>query len=142
MYNKKYCNTECCNNIRRVVKSILLTHVVAIPQFMYATDVWYAPVTHAARGARASGSVRATKQLESVQRIAVTVITGTLHTTATDVMEVHTNIPPVELLMHRVCHRAAIRLAALPDSHPLYKPVLTCMRQWAKHYLSPIHVLL
>ena len=25
MYNKKYCNTLCCNNIRRVVKSILLT---------------------------------------------------------------------------------------------------------------------
>ena len=59
-----------------------------------------------------------------------------------DVMEVHANIPPVELLMHRVCHRAVIRLAALPDSHPLYKPVLTCTHRWAKHHLSPIHVLL
>ena len=57
-------------------------------------------------------------------------------------MEAHANIPPVELLMHRVCHRAAIRLAALPDSHSLYKPVLTCTCQWAKHHLSPIHVLL
>ena len=25
MYNKKYCNTECCNSIRRVVEYILLT---------------------------------------------------------------------------------------------------------------------
>ena len=59
-----------------------------------------------------------------------------------DVMEVHTNLPLVELLMHRVCHRAVIRLAALPVSHPLHKPVHICARRRAKQHLSPIYLLL
>ena len=104
-------------------------YTVAVPRFTYAADVWYAPVTCEAPDARASGSVGATKRLESFQCMVVTAITGTLCTTVTDVMEVHANILPVELLMHRVCHRAAVRLAALPDTHPLHKPVLTCASQ-------------
>ena len=93
-----------------------LYHAVAIPQFTYAADVWYTPITRAAWGTRASGLVGATKCLESVQRIAVTAITGALRTTATDVMEAHANIPLIELLMllmHRVCHRAAVRLTKI-----------------------------
>ena len=119
-----------------------LYYAVAVPRFTYAADIWYAPVTRAVPDARASGSVGATKRLESIQCMAVTVITGTLRTMATDVMEAHANVLPVELLMHRVCHRAAVRLAALPDTHPLHKPVLTCTRRRAKHHLSPIHLLL
>ena len=61
---------------------------------------------------------------------------------ATDVMEAHTNLLPTELLMHRVCHRAAMQLASLPVSHPLYKPVSICACRWAKQHLSPIHLLL
>ena len=57
-------------------------------------------------------------------------------------MEAHVNILPVELLMHKICHWAAIRLATLPESHPLHKLVLICAHQWVKWHLSPIHVLL
>ena len=116
--------------------------VVAIPRFTYAADVWYAPVSHGAQGTRATGSVGATKWLESIQRIAITAISGALCTMATDVMEAHTNLPPVELLMHRFCHRATIRLATLPISHPLHKLVQICARRRAKWHLSPIHLLL
>ena len=103
-----------------------LYHAIVIPMFTYAGDMWHAPITCAMQGTKASGSVGVTKWLESIQCIAVTAITGALRTTATDVMEAHANIPPVKLLMHKVCHRAAIRLATLPESHPLHKPVLTC----------------
>ena len=119
-----------------------LYYAVAVPRFTYAADMWYAPITRATQGAKASGSVGVTKRLESVQCIAVTAITGALHTMATDVMEAHVNIPPVKMLMHKICHWAAIRLAALPESHPLHKPVLICTRRRAKRHLSPIHVLL
>ena len=115
---------------------------VAVPRFTYAADIWYAPVSRATPGAKATGSAGVTKRLESIQRIAVTAISGVLCTTATDVMEAHTNLPPVELLMHRICHRAAIRLAALPVTHPLHKPVQICARRQAKRHLSPIHLLL
>ena len=90
-----------------------LYHAVAIPRFTYAADVWYTPITHVAQGARASGLVRATTCLESVQCIAITAITGALHTMATDVMEAHANIPLIELLMHRVCHRATVHLTKI-----------------------------
>ena len=92
--------------------------------------------------AKATRSVGAMKRLASIQRIAITAISGVLRTTATDVMEAHTNVMPIELLMHKVCHRAAIRLATLPLSHPLHKSVQICVRQRAKCHLSPIHLLL
>ena len=47
---------------------------VAIPRFTYAADVWYAPVSHGAQSTRATRSVGAMKQLESIQHIAVTAI--------------------------------------------------------------------
>ena len=115
---------------------------VVIPRFTYVANVWYAPVTRPMQGTKATGSVGATKRLASIQCIAVTAISGALRSTATDVMEAHTNLPPVELLMHRVCHRAAIRLATLLVSHLLYKPVHICARRCTKWHLSPIHLLL
>ena len=105
---------------------------VAMPRFTDAADIWYVPVSCAMPGAKATGSARATKQLESIQRIAITTILGVLRTTAMDIMEVHTNLLLVELLMHRVCDRAVIRLAALPVSHLLHKPVHICARRQAK----------
>ena len=72
----------------------------------------------------------------------VTVITGVLCTMVTDIMEAHANILPIELLMHRVCYRATIRLTMVPDSHPLHKPMLTCACRPMKSHLSPIHTLL
>ena len=126
----------CCRFMRQ------LYYAVAVPRFTYAANIWYAPVTHAVPDARASGSVGATKRLESIQHMAVTAITGTLRTMAMDIMEAHANVLPVELLMHRVCHRAAVRLASLPDTHPLHKPVLACACRQEKCHLSPIHLLL
>ena len=91
--------------------------------FTYAADVWFEPVDRSLEGRKARGSVGVSHKLASVQHIATVAITGALHTTATDTMEAHANLWPMELLMHRICHRAAMRLAALPESHPLYKPV-------------------
>ena len=119
-----------------------LYYAVAVPRFTYTANIWYAPVTRAAPNARASSSVRATKRLESIQHMVVMAITGALHTMAMDVMEAHTNILLVELLMHKVCHRATVRLATLLDAHLLHKPVLTCARRQEKCHLLPIHLLL
>ena len=62
-------------------------------------------------------------KLTTVQHMATTAVTGVLHTSASDIMEVHANLMPIELLLNKVCHQAALRLAALPESHPLHKPV-------------------
>ena len=59
----------------------------------------------------------------SVQRIATLAITGAICSTASDIMEVHVNLALIELLLHKVCHQAALRLASLLEMHPLHKPV-------------------
>ena len=94
-----------------------------MPSFMYAANVWFELVDRSLEGWKARGSVGVSCKLTSVQHIATVAITGALRTTATDTMEAHANLWPMELLMHRICHRAAMWLTALPESHPLYKPV-------------------
>ena len=115
---------------------------VAIPKFTYAADVWYVPVMRGLQRAKATRSVGATKRLASIQHMAITTISGMLHTTAMDVMEAHANVMPIELLMHKVCHRAAIRLVTLLLSHLLHKLVQICVCWRVKCHLSPIHMLL
>ena len=73
--------------------------------------------------------------------MATTAITGALRTSASDVMEAHANLLPIELTMDRVCHWAALRLAALPESHPLFKPVRQSARRFLKRHRSPLHHL-
>ena len=71
----------------------------------------------------------------------MTVVTGALRTSTTDVMEVHANLPPTELLLHRICHRATLRLTALPDPHPLHKVVKQTTRRDIKCHRSSLHQL-
>ena len=119
-----------------------LYQAVAVPSFMYAADIWFKPVDRSLEGQKARGSVGVSRKLASVQRIATVAITGALRTTATDMMEAHANLWPMELLMHRICHRAAMWLAALPESHPLYQPVKITVRRDVKRHRSPLHQLL
>src|SRR6266481_8963449 len=71
----------------------------------------------------------------------MTVVTGALRTSTTDVMEVHANLIPTELLLHRICHRATLHLAALPDPHPLHKVVKQTACRDIKHHRSSLHQL-
>src|SRR6266481_10151072 len=81
-------------------------------------------------------------KLTSVQHIATTTITGALRTSATDTMELHANLFPVELLMQRVCHRVMLQLAALPETHPLYKFVRVSACRDVHRHRSTLHQLL
>jgi ribonuclease HI len=114
---------------------------VAIPKFSYAADVWYTPIHRPEGKKKARGSVSVVRKLTSLQRIATIAITGAMRTTATDTLEVHANIMPVELLLLNVCYRAALRMASLPESHPLHKPVRSCARRLVKRHPSPLHTL-
>lgn len=114
---------------------------VAIPKMLYGADVWYTPV-HKPTGYRNDqGSVGATRQLARVQRIAVLAITGALRSSPTDSLERHLGMLPLDLFMHKLCHRSAIRIATLPNTHPLYKVVRTCARHFVKKNRAPLHYL-
>ena len=110
-----------------------LYQAVAIPSFTYAADVWFTPVQRDGSG-RSSGSTGVARKLTTVQHMATTVVTGALRTTATDVMEAHANLLPVELMMNRICFRAVLCLAALPETHPLFKLVKQSSRRLIKRH--------
>ena len=115
---------------------------MVIPSFSYAADVWFMPIERPMGCKMARGLVGVARRLTSIQQIATMVITGALHTSTTDILEVHANLWPIELLMHWTCHRAVLWLAALPDTHLLHK-IVKAMACWdVKRHRSPLHLLL
>ncbi|KAF5374596.1 hypothetical protein D9615_008913 [Tricholomella constricta] len=92
-------------------------------------------------GKKRLGSIAVTRKLIPVQRRAAKLVTGSLSTTAGDVLDVHTNLLPVDLLYHKILQRAAVRLASLPDSHPLHGPVRNAAQRYVKRHRSPLHNL-
>lgn len=118
-----------------------LYNTVAIPAFTYAADVWYSGVSEMSKGSRRTGSVAVTKRLCPAQRSMAKQVTGALRTTAGDVLEVFANLLPIDLLFRKVLTRAALRLASLPQSHPLRGPVRNSVRSHVRRHRSPLHNL-
>jgi len=115
---------------------------VAIPKMTYGIDVWWTPVHKPPDKKRKVGSVGVTKELGKIQRMASLAITGALRSTATDVLDLHANLLPIELLLHRICYRAVTRIACLPDTHPLYNIARNCSDRLVKKHRSPLHNLI
>ena len=114
---------------------------VAIPKITYAADVWFTPL-HKPPGAKVQrGSVAAFNKLTKAQRVAAIAITGCLKTAATDYVEPHANLMPIDLRMKDLCFRAFTRLVSLKGKHPLVEVVRKATSRPAKHNLSPIDIL-
>jgi hypothetical protein len=86
-----------------------LYYGVAVARMLYAVDVWGSPSIKKGEGIH-MGTIR---KLESTQRRAATQVTGGLHTTPTNLLLAHVDMPPIKELIEAHCHRAATRLATL-----------------------------
>ncbi|KAI0665330.1 hypothetical protein C8Q78DRAFT_946757, partial [Trametes maxima] len=53
----------------------------------------------------------------------------------------HAGLPPVELRLNQAAHRATVRLASLPEVHPLFKPIRRCSSRYPRLHRSPLHEL-
>ena len=113
----------------------------AVPKMAYAADIWYTPVSKWQGRTQLSGSVGITGKLASLQRMATLAITGALRTTATDVLDLHANVLPVELLLNKICHRAFLWLVLLAPTHPLQKLVYTHAKRYIRSHCSLLHEL-
>jgi ribonuclease HI len=118
-----------------------LYNTVAIPKITYAADVWYTPTRRREGTKRSQGSVGITKRIASLQRLASIAITGALRTTASDTLDIHASTLPVDLLLRRTCIRTAIRLASLPETHPLHPVFKIRSRRYIKSHRSALHEL-
>ena len=75
-----------------------LYNTVAVPRFSYSTEVWYTHVHKPLGSAKSKGSVSITNKLRTAQRKVATAITGSLRTTAGDILDVHAYLLPIDLL--------------------------------------------
>nr|VWO96319.1 Uncharacterized protein [Ganoderma boninense] len=115
---------------------------VAIPSTLYAVDTFITPITKPDGARRSRGSVGAVNKLSRVHREAVTLITGAMRTTATDIMTAHADVLPFRLLVDKLCHRATVRMCTLPLSHPLTPHIRRAAARYVKRHRSQLHELL
>lgn len=116
---------------------------IAIPSMLYAADIFLNPISQREGQKRRTGSIGFIKQLSTVHRQALILITGAMRTSPTDILEAHANLPPLDILINRICHRETTRLCTLPPSHPLAIHV----RRAARHpdirkHRAPLHNLM
>ncbi|KAF5374121.1 hypothetical protein D9615_008851 [Tricholomella constricta] len=64
-----------------------------------------------------------------------------MRSSPTDALEVHAKLMPVDLQLQKICHRAAMRIAALPAAHPLHKRIRWCVTHDVRRHRSPLHNL-
>lgn len=114
---------------------------MAIPKLTYALDVWYTPVRLPEGKKRRVGSVQALKTLVKAQRVAALAISGAMHTTANDTLDIHAGLPPLEFTLDFICHRNAVRAATLPKEHPVGN-ILTWTHYYQGRHTSPIIALM
>jgi len=112
---------------------------VGIPRMLYGAEIWCTPDTNRS-GTRVSRATRGTlHKLGQVQRMATLHVTGAMRTTASDLLETYMDLPPMSVLIERICLNTAVRLATLPHSHPLHAIARQSHRFFVKHHRAPIH---
>ncbi len=75
-------------------------NAVAVPKITYVADMWYTPKHKKVGATKNSRSVGITNRLASVQRMATLAITGAMRTMATDTLDLHAGIWPMDLMLH------------------------------------------
>lgn len=114
---------------------------IAVPRMLYAADIFLTPIVNRQGRKKTLGSIGHISKLARVQRMAGLHITGAMCSTASDMLDAHDDLLPFHILVNHICQRSALRLAAVPDTHPLHKPVRRA-RRYIKHHRAPLHELL
>ena len=122
-------------NARRLYTS------VALPRILYGVDVW-APPDKKKEGSKTGGIGPAISKLTSVQRPGALAIVRGLRTSPSDSLCAHANILPIHLEIDKICGRAALWLATLPEQHPLTKLAKRSAKGKIKRHKLPIHHLM
>jgi hypothetical protein len=93
-----------CNRMSRPTKGIhgrllkKLYEGVVVPKMLYAADIWCAGIISKRKGKKGGGrGARGfAPKMARVQRMASTMITGGMRTTATDLLDAHADILPFQ----------------------------------------------
>jgi ribonuclease HI len=123
---------------------------VILPKMLYAADIWCSGLVAKGRGKQRGGRGPKgfTTQMSRVQCMATTLITGGLRSTSNEMLDAHANVLPFQQTLRKICLRATLRMATLPDTHPLAKDIRSAYMFGAKRefkgrkqHPSPLHKL-
>ncbi|QRV81763.1 Reverse transcriptase from transposon X-element protein [Ceratobasidium sp. AG-Ba] len=125
----------------RIVRKLYLS--IAVPRFTYAADVWFMPISPPKDDkTRATGSIGFADRLSVIQSSAARIILGALKSTPVVHLDAFSSLLPIRCLLNETCQRSAIRLATVPNKHPLYKDVKRTLKVNRKYHASPLHNIL
>lgn len=124
-------------------ESMQLTYIsIAIPQILYAADVFLNPQRRMKKKRKdRKSSIRTVNCLSSIQRKAAILITGGMWTMAADVLDIHANLLPMQGQVEVYRHWALACMACLPPGHPLYRPICWAANRYVRRHRSPLHEL-
>ena len=108
---------------------------------MYAASVWLCPTYNRSLDSPQQGSTGIANKLGRTQRSAATTILRALRTSPLDLLEVHAFLLPAPLLIQDVLYRSALRLARLPQTHPLHTKLKWIEHHDVKRHKSALHSL-
>jgi hypothetical protein len=106
---------------------------VAIPHILYGANVWCIPIHEEHKGGRCKGSIHAISKLTTMQRARALAITSGYHTSPTDTLNAHASVLLMHLKIGKIFFRSAVRLASLPNSHPLHRQYRLAVRKVRRH---------
>jgi hypothetical protein len=115
---------------------------VATPRILYGADVWCIPAHVTKEGERRKGSVYAIRKLISMQRAGTLAITGGFCTSPTDALNAHASVLPMHLKIGKIFFRAAVRIASLPETHPLHSQYRKARAKNVKRHKSALHFMI
>ena len=115
---------------------------VVRPRMLYGADVFLGPALRGDSFTNKKGPRSALSKLAAIQRSAAILIVGGLRTSPADSLDVHANLLPFHLMVDKTRFQAALRLATLPTSHPLHKPVNQAARRFVKRHHTPLHEMM
>jgi ribonuclease HI len=115
---------------------------VAIPKMTYGLDVWYTPPNKPEGSRKNTGSVKALKEFGKLQRLATTAINGAFKSSPTDLLDSHSGLLPISLMLKSICYRSIMRICSLPLSNPVSAQAVKYFRNPAKTHKTNIQLLL
>ncbi|KAE9384393.1 hypothetical protein BT96DRAFT_767517, partial [Gymnopus androsaceus JB14] len=114
----------------------------AIPRMLYTADIVLAPQQKRRKGEAPKRS-QVSRRLTSIQQQVAILISGAMSTSATDILNIHATLLPMELEIERHRHRAAVRLSTLPHTHSIAPRVEAAAWNTRRtRHLSPLHDLM
>ena len=106
--------------------------VVVIPRMLYGADVFLGPALWGESFKNRKGGRAALNKLAAIQRSAALMIVRGLCSSPNDLLDMHANLLPFHLTVDKIHFQVALRLATLPSTHPLHKPVSQVARRLSK----------